>query len=195
MSALIQTKAPTIEPVDLAAVVDWEHLGGIETVKANEPTLPSLLAAARLAVEDILRCSMMAQEWKLVLDGFPCEIRLPRGPVATVDSIKYINNDGVQQTLASIHYQTDLLSDPPRIVPAYGEVWPSTRWQMNTVEVAYTAGVTDPANVSDGRKLLIKLYFATFYQNRETVLIDHTVVSVPHTDQLIAGNSNRLFEY
>jgi hypothetical protein len=68
------------------------------------------------------------------------EIFLPKPPLVTVNSIKYIDQNGVQQTLATDQYLVDTVSEPGRVTPAYGTSWPSTREQANAVEVSFNCG-------------------------------------------------------
>jgi hypothetical protein len=79
------------------------------------------------------------------------EIILPRGPVITVDSIQYIDGTGTPQTLDPTLYFVDNMSEPCRILPAYGRGWPATQWVPNAVTIKFTAGyeqtVTDTLTV------------------------------------------------
>jgi len=70
------------------------------------------------------------------------EIVLPVSSLQSVDSIKYLDNDGIQQTLAPSAYKVDNVSEPPRITPAWGTSWPTARNDFNSVELTFTAGYT-----------------------------------------------------
>lgn len=67
-------------------------------------------------------------------------ILLPVGPLISVDSITYVDLNGVQQTLDPSVYQVDLLADQPRLLPAPGKYWPSTQFQENAVLIKFTVG-------------------------------------------------------
>jgi len=99
-------------------------------------------------------------------------IVLPVSSLIQVDSIKYIDTAGVQQTLSPALYLVDSHSEPPRILPAYGTQWPSTRQQPNAVEVLFTAGYgTTAASVPDGIKAWMKLRIGALYEHREEALL------------------------
>lgn len=109
------------------------------------------------------------------------EIYLPFPPLQTVDSIKYVDQDGVQQTLVNTEYKVDTTSEPARIVPAYGKTWPATRNEINAVEVTFTCGygapntatppVWVPAAVPDGIKAWMKVRIGSLYQHREEMAV------------------------
>lgn len=84
--------------------------------------------------------AFITQTWRVTLDGFPEAIRLPGAPLASVDSIKFYDAGGIQQTLAPEDYLVDAASEPGYVVPAPGKSWPSTYGRINAVEVEYVCG-------------------------------------------------------
>lgn len=125
------------------------------------------------------------------------EIYLPFPPLQTVDSIKYIDQDGVQQTLVSTEYKVDTASEPARIVPAYGKAWPATRNEINAVEVTFTCGygalntatppVWAPAAVPEGIKSWMKIRIGSMYEHRaEVEMVQRAKMEVmPFVDGLL----------
>lgn len=99
------------------------------------------------------------------------EIYLPLPPLQTVDSIKYIDQDGVQQTLSSALYKVDTVSEPARLTPAYGQSWPATRNEASAVEIAFTCGYGLGAAVPQGIKNWILVRVGSMYEFREEVAI------------------------
>src|SRR3990167_7420015 len=104
-----------------------------------------------------------------------CAIELPLPPLRSVTSITYVDQDGTTQTLSSTLYTVDSSSEPARITPAYGEVWPSTRDQVNAVTVRFVAGY-DPgspadyrANVPWGIKFGLLQILTDMYETRQTL--------------------------
>jgi hypothetical protein len=67
-------------------------------------------------------------------------IRCPGGRMFAVNSIVYYDDNGNQQTLAASLYQVDTDQEPGRIVPSFGNVWPTTRNILSAVQVNYTVG-------------------------------------------------------
>jgi uncharacterized phiE125 gp8 family phage protein len=90
-------------------------------------------------------------------------VTLPLGPVQSVLSVKYIDPEGVEQTLADTVYVLDLYRRTPVLRLAYGALWPATRYQPDAIKVRYRAGYafTDsppqlvPEPILDAMRLLV----------------------------------------
>lgn len=104
------------------------------------------------------------------------EIFLPNPPLIEVDSITYIDGDGVQQTLDPSQYIVDNISEPARIVPAVGASWPTTQNRINAVEIVFKAGFADAASVPPPIRSWIIARVGTLYENRETVAVGARIV-------------------
>ncbi len=99
------------------------------------------------------------------------EIYLPMAPLQTVESIKYLDQNGVQQTLDPGQYKVDAVSEPGRLTPAYGCTWPATQNTASAVEIAYTCGFGAAAAVPAGIKQWILMRIGSMYEFREEVAI------------------------
>lgn len=115
------------------------------------------------------------------------EIYLDHCPIQTVDSISYVDTAGVTQTLSSSLYVLDNVSEPSRIVPAYGSTWPGTLNQINSVTVNYTCGYGAAAAVPQGIKNWMLMRIAAMYENREEVVSGRsiTVTPIPFVDAML----------
>ena len=115
------------------------------------------------------------------------EIYLDHSPVKSVDSISYIDVNGVTQVLAPSQYKVDLVTEPSRVVPAYGTTWPGTRNEINAVMVSYTCGYGSAANVPEAIKSWIKLQVGAMYENREAFATGRSIVAIelPFVDGLL----------
>lgn len=116
------------------------------------------------------------------------EIYLPYSPLASVDSIKYVDENGTLQTLSPSAYKVDMISEPARVLPAYGTAWPAIRNEINAVEITLTAGWPSAAEVPQPIKSWILLRIGAMYENRESdmILQRGTVDSLPFVDALLA---------
>lgn len=97
------------------------------------------------------------------------EIRVPLAPLVSVDSLQYLDTDGVLQTLAPSAYKVDTFGEPSKIVPAYATGWPATRTEINAVQVTFTAGYGAASAVPEGIKRWMLLMVGALYENREMV--------------------------
>lgn len=150
---LIQTVPPTEEPVDLADMYA-DHLRGSDYVTEAAYVARLWSTASRYGEHVTLR-SWMPQTWQQIHDRFPepCEnngrILMRRGPLIEVASITYIDGAGVTQTLAAERYKVSNAgrsNQPSRIAPAYGDVWPVTRCEMDAVVITFQAGYVSPTS-------------------------------------------------
>lgn len=175
---------PTEEPITLAEAV--AQVSGYGT--AHDTTLTAMIVAARRHVEARLQRGLITQTRALRLDGFPQVLKLREGLLQSVTSITYVDSDGATQTLAAAAYQVDRYSDPPRIKPAFGSVWPSTRDQLNAVTVTYVCGYGAAAAVPQDIKSAIKLIVGDLFNNRESSVVGASYVETPTVTALLADH-------
>lgn len=175
---LKRTVLPTAEPVTAFAAM--EHLRTDSGVEENY--ISGLITVAREWCETYTQSTLMTSTWQLTLDRFPeapvakrgrvnlPEIALPRGPVQSVSSIVYLDEDNASQTLSASVYTVDTASGSvARVVPAYDQEWPDTIDHINAVTVTYIAGYTAAALVPSHFVHAIKLLVGHWYENRESV--------------------------
>ncbi len=67
-------------------------------------------------------------------------IRVTRPPLQAVTSITYVDGSGVTQTVDPSTYDVDTDTEPGRIAPSYGNIWPIVRQQLASVQVNFVAG-------------------------------------------------------
>lgn len=181
MLALELTTAPASEPVTLAEAKLWLKVDGT----ADDAVIEGLITAARAVVEHNTRRQLITATYTLFLDGFPsssagatsarhpavspvrvAEIVLPRPPLSAVDTVKYLDADGAQQTLDAGQYDVDTVSEPGRLTLGYGNAWPATYRQHHAIEVQFQTGYADAAAVPGNGKTAVKMILADVYENR-----------------------------
>ncbi|MGY3331318.1 putative phiE125 gp8 family phage protein [Mesorhizobium sp. USDA 4775] len=128
------------------------------------------------------RC-LLTQEWTLYLDSFPTCIELPLPPLQEVIHVKYLDNDGVLQTLDPSAYRVSGAGSwRPEIAPAYGEKWPHARYIADAVQVRFRAGYgADEESVPPPILQAIKVTAAQYYVERQPVTF-----TTPHEIPLLA---------
>ena len=160
------------------------------TNTAEDTLIANMVKAARGYLETFAKRSFITQTWQLYLDRFPYEIELYYGTVASVESIKYIDADGTEQTLSASLYQTDLVSNPARIMPAVDQDWPDIQTgRMNAITVEYIAG---SATVEEKVISAIYLLLGHIYANRQDVVVGSQVNKMPQGSEYLIS-SLRLF--
>jgi uncharacterized phiE125 gp8 family phage protein len=157
---------PATEPVTLAEaklLLRIDH--------ADDDTLiEGLITAAREQCEHIIGRSLLEQTWEKVMDSFPNKpVELFYPPIIEVESVKYVDsNTGVETTLASDRYRTDVDSEPGLLGLSQFDYWPATQDVSNAVRITYTAGYADADAVPQSIKNWIKLAVAHLYERCDT---------------------------
>jgi hypothetical protein len=182
---LAVTTQPVEEPVTLATAK--LHLR-VE-IADDDALIGALIVAARERCETLTHRAFVSRGYLLTLDGFPFShaptvsmaysserlpnlafgrIKIPKPPLIAVQSIAYLDTQGVSQVLDPSAY---LVSGGGKlqgvVTPAYGATWPSTRYQVGSVRVAYTAGYGAAADVPASIPQAMLLLIGAWYQNRE----------------------------
>lgn len=133
----------------------------------DDTVLTAALDGARRYAEHYTQTSIGEQTLELALDAFPVSwITLPRGPVTSITSVKYLDQAGGLQTLDPGAYKLDTYQTPARLFPAFGTSWPSTRCEVNAVLIRYVAGAVT-AEIDQAVISALKLIVGHLYENRE----------------------------
>ncbi|AZO77490.1 MULTISPECIES: head-tail connector protein [unclassified Bosea (in: a-proteobacteria)] len=115
--------------------------------------------------------SLGKQTLELRRCGFPTWIELPFAPVVSVASVKYIDQDGAEQTLDPAAYAVhgDI------VARAHGVSWPSVRTELESVRIRYDAGYPDTEGAEPKSTVpapvvsAIKLMIGDLFENRTSV--------------------------
>jgi uncharacterized phiE125 gp8 family phage protein len=184
--ALTLVTPPSIEPISTADAKAHLRVDS----SADDALIDGLVAAARLICENICQRSFIETTWLLTLDHFPptCYgdstrslerqysgrngvIVFPWAQPTAVDSVKYIDINGVQQTVPTSDYIFDGRSLKGRLTPAYAKTWAPTRSIINAVEIQFKAGFgTSASDVPQSVTAAIKLVLGVLYANREAIV-------------------------
>ena len=170
--------APTEEPVSLA-----EMKLHLRVDHSDEDALiAGLITAAREQCELESRrtfcTATLEQRWERWpwAGGFP----LHRGPVQSITSITYTDEDGTTGTMSSSDYLLYKETDPATVVLKPGAEWPAVDLMPGaSIAVRYVAGYGAAAAVPQRYKQAIKLMAAHWYENREPVVVGTIVTQLP----------------
>lgn len=174
---------PTQEP--LTASEAKLHCRMNATSTSEDEFIRRAITAARLHAEKVDGRTYIATTHTLRLDEFPGgdgEIMLPRPPLRAVTLITYIDDTGATATLSATGYATDVYSTPGRVMPSYGNSWPSTRCEPNAVTITYSAGYgTSASDVPADRRNLMLYLIGDWYNNRESVAVGTVTHDIANT--------------
>ena len=168
MSLTIHT-APATEPVTLDEAKAHLRVTG----SADDTYITTLIKGARVASEILMGRALITQTWRYTSDKFPCGrvIKLEKGRIQSVTSVKYFDSAGVQQTLSTDFYTVDTYSEPARVVLKSTKSWPDTADEPNAVEIIYIAGYGNASTVPQDIIQAILFLVGHFYANREPLMI------------------------
>lgn len=199
---------PPYEPVSVAEARDWLRL---DDEIAQDSIIAMLIKARREQAENMTLRDFVQRTRCLYLDDWPYHslhgvmICLPHPPLVSVESFKYIDTDGVLQTLDPelyvVHQQ-----EPGFIIPAWEENWPTIRRVPDAIQITYKSGyfpgspqdeVAHQEVLPSALKAWMELNLAALHDNREAFITGTILTQLPRSsgdgllDQLIVGN--RLF--
>lgn len=173
---------PAAEPITLEEAKRQLNVTGADF----DTVIGEKIKYAREECEAHTHRAIITQSWKLTLDRWPCRpnesgvnrhaIFLPHPPIQSVTSVKYIDADGVQQTLvANTDYIASLSEPYPRVCPYYGTAWPAVRADYPLpIEIIFVAGYgtvmegVPPTNIPGRLRDGMLLRIADLFENRSS---------------------------
>lgn len=193
---------PSAEPISLSDA--RAHMRVTDSDTTQDALISASIVAARQYAETVTQRQLVTATWKLVLDAFPGPtligvpagvpyslpahaILLNKSPVQSVTSVEYLDMAGNWQTMPSTDYTVETSSEPARITPVFGKIWPVTLPQIGAVRVTFVAGYGNAAAVPESFKAWIKIRVGSLYENREEVALLNRgqIKELPFVDGLL----------
>jgi len=117
----------------------------------DDTLITALITAAREHVENYLVGSLVSQTRAVYLSSWPTfPFRLPCGPVQEIDSVKYTDSDGTENTLSTDVYY---LTPGGEIARKPNQAWPTDRlYGPGAIEITYTTGYAPVVTVIPGEE-------------------------------------------
>jgi len=158
--------APKVEPIGKDEVKAHSRID----ISDDDLLIQTKILAVRQMVERNFDLALITQTWTMYLDWLPTYcIEIWKRPVQKVNSVKYLDADGVSQTLASNQYDVDVNARPPRITPAINASWPYVQPRPAAVAVEFDAGYGDkPSDVPPNVVQYLLFKVADLYEYRES---------------------------
>lgn len=136
------------------------------------------LAAAVQDRERFTRRQFVTATWELWLNTWPSDgiIPIPKPPLISITSVKYIDQDGTEQTFSSSDYLVVAPAGPAAqhgfVALGYGKSWPAARYQRAAIKVRFQAGYGAAADVPAQLRQACLLVFGEMYDHREDQNLD-----------------------
>jgi uncharacterized phiE125 gp8 family phage protein len=181
----VRVAAPAILPV-----TKTEAKAHLDVTYADKDTLIDGLIAAAISRYDgwrgILGICLVEQSWRQDFDSFSRELRLRLGPVISITSVIYDDENGDPQTIAAENYvlANDASGPFVRLVETYS--YPTLSSVLPALRVTYKAGHanagTDPnftSTVPDGIKIMMLMLIRHWFDNPSGVIVGVTASAAP----------------
>lgn len=146
--SLRRISGPT-EPVTLDQVRSHLNMTDLTMSSAELADLTAKITAARIEAENFLDRKIGVQVWEVTYHEWPgCRfIRIPVGPLISVDSITYTDEDGAEDAIAVEDYGYS---------PSTGYIWinSDTHWPdvvlspLDGLKIRVTVGLREPDGLS-----------------------------------------------
>lgn len=178
-------------PTELITVAEAAAFMRAEFSASETTLIESLITAARQMCEEYLFRRIGVQTVELRDSGFPAHGRaiiLP-APLISVVSIKYIDGNNVEQTLASTEY---LVSDsePGKVRPVNS--WPATAVAGDAISVRFSTGFSAPGEspmlspvLPETIRTAMLMQIADMYENREAQ-VERPLSANPTLERLLS---------
>jgi uncharacterized phiE125 gp8 family phage protein len=176
---MVPTIITALDTVSMISIEDCrKHLrltddGNSPPAHYDDDLVLGLLSAAREFVEGYTGLALTPRTLEIQLDKFPLnEIMLPVAPLVSLVSVKYLDEDNIQQTVLNTDCVLDTFQRPGWLLPAVGITWPSALDVVNAVAIRYNVGFslrTDAQTLPLPKTLRVSvlLLLGHLYENRE----------------------------
>lgn len=154
--------APAGDPVSVGEAKNQCRIE--DDITDDDAHIRRLIVAATNEVEELTKRALISRTIDVVYDWFPEAMEIPLAPLASIGSVKYIDPDGAEQTLATAMWT--LINDdknPAVIRAAYEQVWPDIRSYPGGVTVRATVGYGTASQVPDELRSAVLLLVEANY--------------------------------
>ena len=143
MNKLTTVTAPTAEVLTLPETKNY--LG--QEDDSDDAYIRTLIESTRIDWERYGRQYVLAT-YDYKISHFAARIEIPKPPLVSITSIKYIDSASVEQTISSAVYDVVIDKDPGFLRVAYDQTWPSDlRGHPDDITIRFVAGFSDPISV------------------------------------------------
>lgn len=157
---------PASEPVTVAEAKAHMRVSHA----ADDTYIGNLLKVVTQDAEEYTSRRFVTQTWLQYHEEWPCglEIQLKLGPVSAVNSVKYYDQDGQQQTFDGANYELEGQALPPYLRLKDGaESWPTLQaLKPRAVEIEFVVGYGAAAAVPWKVKQALMIAAAELYWKR-----------------------------
>jgi uncharacterized phiE125 gp8 family phage protein len=178
---------PTREPVTFDECADHLRIDTVEDVEL----VSQLISVAREIIDGLTGRASMRAEYKMTAAswrtaqgksweyGTQCPIPIYRTPLVSVESVKYYDRENTLQTMSADDYFV-IDSQEPGMIQITGDI-PAIFDRPDAIQIEFTAGASQPKDVSPIHRHVIKMMVHHLYEQREFINVGNIVTKMPLT--------------
>lgn len=176
----------TIEPITLTEAKAWLNVDYDD----QDAVITSIIKAARLKIEKRCGISIALKQYRMKIAEFGEKIDLSNPPVISVESVKYLDEDGVEQTIDASAYTFIDDEYSPYLYPL--EDWPTdVAARPDAVRVEFTSGIdiedSPPDEVPADLLQAMRWLIGHLFENRESTVLTPTRQELQETPDTVAA--------
>ena len=168
MAKLTLITAPAKPAVTVSEFQTHTRIGGSSD---EESYIEDLLAAAEEEVEVETWRRIVTQTWDQFFDGFSDPLTLWYPPVASVTTVKYLDENSTEQTLSTGVWELAEQDGINVVRRKLDQVWPTTDGHFDSVFVRFICGygvqADAPATIPAKIRQAILFHASWYFRNRE----------------------------
>lgn len=140
----------------------------VDTTEEDEYIL-SLIIGALNFVETQTGRQLITASFRYTTDVAPADavINLPRVPLASVESVTYVNCDGTEEVISESDYRVAKGDHPKVTIPSRRYCRAEYFKRDDQYRIEFTAGYGFAEDVPESLKIAMRLLIGEFYSNRE----------------------------
>lgn len=163
-------EAPEDPILTLEEVKTHLHVSGT----LEDDYLMSLNKACESAIARYLNRTLLTTSYEVFTDRWCKSFDLPFPKLQSVESIKYFDINGEEQTLdEATYYWVVTASDPGKVVQKYDASYPELQYgRPDSIKFSITCGYGDDAtHIPEQIKHAIKLLITNYYEHRGDIVV------------------------
>lgn len=158
---IVQTVAPSTEPITLAEAKDFLNMLGIDY---DDDLVTFFIRSARNYAEEYTNRQLLTATFELYNDCFIQDLKMKKNPIQSISSVEYMDENGVYQILDASEYY---LYGEDDIFKIHFESMPTHKKHKQAIKITFVAGYGDPEDIPESILHYIRLTTSTAYENRE----------------------------
>lgn len=156
------------------------------TIDTDDSVINDCIKSATSLIESYTNQYLQSRTFVAYLDvqefmSF-CPISIWKYPITSIESVKYLDTNGTEQTFSSANYSTDLIEAPARVLPT--TIATVKQNIVNQYRIYFTAGHLTREAIDAELIGWVKIFTAFFYETRQPEYTGVAVSEIAYSHKL-----------